>query len=99
MFCVLYEMKVKADQVQPFREAWHSLTQTLVKTNGSLCARLHKKHDGSAFIAYAQWPDQLTWEAGHEFIDKELHRLHLDQCFDEIPSIVMKLDVVDDLLV
>lgn len=99
MYCVLYEMKVKPDQIDHFRRAWHALTESLVKNQNSLGARLHRKDHGTSFIAYAQWPDRPTWQAGHEYIDRELQRLHLDQCFEEIPTIVMKLDVIDDLLV
>lgn len=98
MFCVLYELKIKPGFEQKFLVAWHSVTQSVITTNGSLGARLHKA-DYGPYIAYAVWPDRVTWEAGHHAIEAEALRMHLGAWLDEVPTVLMKLDVIDDLLV
>lgn len=98
MFCVVYELKVSPEREERFRQAWHDVTKAIVNDYGSLGARLHKDEDG-LLIAYAQWPDRESWQAGHHFIEAETKRLHLEDCLDEIPTVVMKLMVLDDLLV
>ncbi len=97
MFCVVYEFKVKPDGEKKFTEAWHTVTQDVIGQYGSLGARLHKSDQGD-WIAYAQWPDRESWKVGHAVIDAEARQLHVDDCLAEIPTILLKLTVIDDLL-
>lgn len=98
MFVVLYEIKVKAGFEDKFRAAWHDVTQAIIGEMGSLGARLHRRPDG-AFIAYAQWPNRELWQRGHHHIEQEAVNMHLDEGFIEVPTVLMELDVLDDLLV
>lgn len=98
MFCVVYELKIKPGSEEKFLGAWHSVTLSVIATNGSLGARLHKA-DYGAYIAYAVWPDRKTWEDGHHQIEAQAMRMHLEELLDEVPTVLMKMDVVDDLLV
>jgi heme-degrading monooxygenase HmoA len=98
MFVVLYEIKIKAGFEDEFRKAWHDLTQAIIGEMGSLGARLHRRADGT-FIAYAQWPSRELWQKGHHHIEQEAVKMHLDQGFIEVPTVLMELDVLDDLLV
>ena len=97
MFCVLYEFKVKAGQKEAFREAWRTVTENVVQEYDSLGARLHESDDG-AWIAYAQWPDINSWQRGHVIIEEESKQMHVDNFLDEVPRVLMKLNVIDDLL-
>lgn len=97
MFCVVYEMKIKPEKDEDFRQSWHQHTEALVEQCGSLGARLHRSDDGS-YIAYAQWPDRETWMKGHEFIEHQVKALKIDEWMLEEPVILLKLTVVDSLL-
>lgn len=97
MLAVVYEMKVSPDKERFFRDAWHTVTAEMVRDHGSLGARLHLSEHGT-WIAYAQWPDQQSWQNGHRLIDEKIKQLHLDDYFLEVPTILLKLTVVDDLL-
>jgi len=58
----MFEFVVKDGCEEKFLEAWPSVTQGIYLFKGSLGSRLHKNINGE-YIAYAQWPDQQTWEA------------------------------------
>ncbi len=97
MYCVLYEFKIKPGGETQFTESWHTVTKDVIEQSGSLGARLHKSDEGD-WIAYAQWPDCESWKLGHALIDAESQRLHVDDCLAAIPTILLKLNVIDDLL-
>lgn len=97
MLAIVYEMKVSADKERIFRDAWHTVTAEMVANHGSLGARLHLSETGT-WIAYAQWPDHESWMNGHKLIDERIRQLHLDEYFLEVPTVLLKLTVVDDLL-
>lgn len=97
MLAIVYEMKVSPDKERIFRDAWHVVTKEMVDNHGSLGARLHLSESGT-WIAYAQWPDQESWQKGHKLIDQRIKQLHLDEYFLEVPTILLRLTVVDDLL-
>ena len=98
MFCVLYEFQIKDEFEKQFLQEWHDFTKTIITTQGSLGARLHKRPDG-AYIAYAQWPDRETWAKGHHHIEQHAIAQHIDREFTAEPIIVMELEVIDDLLI
>lgn len=98
LFCVIYEIKVKAGKEQEFRAAWHKVTLDVINECGSFGARLHKGDNGT-FIAYAQWPDRASWEQGHKVVEMESLQLHVDDFLDGIPAVLFSLTVVEDLLV
>lgn len=97
MFCVLYELKVKSGQEESFRAAWRTVTENMVQDYGSLGARLHSTEEG-VWIAYAQWPDKESWQNGHIIIEEESKQMHVEKYLDEIPRVILKMTVVDDLL-
>lgn len=63
MFCVIYRMRVPAEQEQRFIKCWRELTRLIRRQRGGLGSRLHRDSDGS-FLAYAQWPTREAWVAG-----------------------------------
>ncbi|NQV52449.1 MAG: antibiotic biosynthesis monooxygenase [Flavobacteriales bacterium] len=63
MFVAIYQFTAKEGQVEVFIEAWEQLTELIYQYEGSLGSHLHRStEDPLHFIAYAQWPDQQTWE-------------------------------------
>jgi quinol monooxygenase YgiN len=64
MLIVVYRWRIKAGYEAQFREGWRAMTASIAATRGGLGSRLHRAQDGS-WVAYAQWPDQATYEAGH----------------------------------
>lgn len=67
-FAVVYQWRVRAGMESQFRSAWEDLTAFLREHRGALGSRLHRTDNGTV-VAYAQWPDQATWErscAQHE---------------------------------
>ncbi|MGH8539063.1 MAG: antibiotic biosynthesis monooxygenase, partial [Stenotrophobium sp.] len=59
-FAVIYQWRLKSGMEARFREAWESLTKSLIQ-RGARGSRLHTTDYGS-WVAYAQWPDRQTWE-------------------------------------
>lgn len=111
MYCVLYEFKVKPDKIDDFRRAWRIVTENVVQDYNSLGARLHESetashaeqsHSGESpdniLIAYAQWPDYQSWQRGHVIIEEESKRMHVEKYLEEVPTVLMKMTVIDDLL-
>ena len=65
---------------------------------GGLGSRLHKQNNNQ-YIAYAQWPDKLTWEnAGNNLPEKSksIRQSMREAC--QLIETLYKLDVVDELL-
>lgn len=61
MFNVIYRWRIHAGKESQFQKAWMEATHLIRDHRGGLGSRLHQCPDGS-FLAYAQWPDQQTWE-------------------------------------
>ena len=97
MFCVIYEFKVRDGKEDVFRAAWHEGTRVLTSECHSLGARLHKTEEGT-LVAYAQWPDPQTWQKGHLYVESHASEL-VNDCLVEIPTIIRKMWMLDDLLV
>jgi len=60
-FVVLYRWRLRAGQEQAFLQAWETATRMIRAERGGLGSRLHRGEDG-VWTAYAQWPDQETWQ-------------------------------------
>lgn len=99
MFCVVYRFNVKEGMEQQFQEGWSALTKILHEQNGTLGSRLHRNRDG-AFIAYAQWPDEKTWDNAENNSPEadQARRLMKESC-DTPTEVVFRLNVVEDLLI
>lgn len=98
MFCVIYSFEVKEGYNAQFEYAWSELTKLIYKYEGSLGSRLHKNSPQS-YVAYAQWPDRLTWENfGNNLPEnaKSLSTQMFEACSER--EIVSELEMLDDLL-
>ena len=87
MFVVIFEFVVKSGFEEQFLETWAKTTQGIYVFKGSLGSRLHRDQNG-AFIAYAQWPDELafrnaqsiTMSAEYEAYRKSMHdSIHVEE--------------------
>jgi hypothetical protein len=97
MFAIIYRFDVRAGQEKAFEKTWHQLTQLIYEHEGSLGSRLHKDVSGS-YIAYAQWPDKMAWEAAGDKLPiaaNDIRDAMLANC-DNI-DVLYQLDVVDDM--
>jgi hypothetical protein len=65
MFNVIYRWKIHPGKEEQFKEAWIEATRLIREFRGGQGSRLHRCEDGS-FLAYAQWPDQETWQRSSE---------------------------------
>ena len=98
MFTVIYKFKLKENKIQQFEENWTELTRLIYKNQGSLGSRLHKS-DHLNYIAYAQWPDKVTWESDWDNMPEHAKEISLkmkEAC--ETRETIFELDVVVDLL-
>ena len=98
MFAVIYSFHVKSGQEKKFVKAWKELTKLIYKFENGLGSRLHK-HTKQEYIAYAQWPDRITWaNAGSNLPDKANNIRQNMKTSCETIKTVYELDVIDDLL-
>ncbi len=98
MFVVIYQFEVKNEQSAKFIKLWHKLTQ-LIKTHAhSLGSRLHQKNE-NVYIAYAQWPDQMTFKNSGENLPSSVNEIR-QQMRNVCTTITRlhELKLVDDLL-
>jgi len=97
----MFEFVVKEGFEEQFIKAWPSVTQGIYLFKGSLGSRLHKNVNGE-YIAYAQWPDQKTWEASSEIEmspDYEMHRESMRESLNlESTKILYQMEVEIDYL-
>ena len=98
MFIILYRFKVKPNKIDDFKKGWRGLTELIYKHEGSLGSRLHKNNNDD-FIAYAQWPSELIFEASGDNLPdvaNDFREIMREAC-DEI-EVLHKMIVVEDLL-
>lgn len=98
MKVVIYSFVVKPNKEAEFIHAWSEVTKLIYKHAGSLGSRLHKESDNH-FIAYAQWPDDETYDsASNKLPDSsmEVRKQMKDTC--ESIETLYDLKVVADLL-
>jgi len=73
MYVVTYRftlMQSSPEAEAQFISIWSGITEFFKEQAGALGSRLHKGEDG-AFYAYAQWPDEKTFEAASEILPTE----------------------------
>lgn len=97
MLCLVYEFSVKAEMEENFRSGWCALSETLVKTQGSLGARLHRSAD-NIWISYAQWPDRESWLHGEQAISEFLQSSNWGECLQGEVKLLLQMTATDDLL-
>ena len=98
MFVVLYSFTVKQNCEKQFINAWETLTALIYQYEGSLGSRLHHEQQHT-YIAYAQWPDKLTWEhSGHNLPEEaEVFRQQMKDCCTDIQTI-HTMEIISDQL-
>ncbi|MBN9556778.1 MAG: antibiotic biosynthesis monooxygenase [Alphaproteobacteria bacterium] len=103
MFIAVYWWRVKPGKEDQFRRAWFRGTELIKARLGGLGSRLHHNSDGR-FVAYAQWPDQATWQRAYDahfdYGEPETARLFTDAVAEGAPGHmpVFSMTVTDDLL-
>lgn len=103
MFVVVYWWRAHPGKEEQFRAAWRRGTEHITRLYGSYGSRLHQERDGR-FVAYAEWPDEATWQAAADvkmvYDDPETRRLFLDAIAEAPPGgrPVFAGVVTDDLL-
>jgi len=98
MFAVIYQFEVEKGKQKEFENAWKELTDLIIKFEGGMGSRLHKKSE-QIYIAYAQWPDQKTWlKSGNNFPKeaKSVRETMRTSCVTI--ETLYKLEMVDDRL-
>jgi heme-degrading monooxygenase HmoA len=98
MRTIIYQFKVKDNQNEEFIEAWKEMTELIYKYENSLGSRLHKK-DNQTYIAYAQWPDKITFENSGSNLPEEANQVRQKMrgsC--ENVEKLLELEVIEDLL-
>lgn len=104
MFIAVYWWRVQPGKEVQFRKAWHRGTKLITRIYGSYGSRLHRDRDGR-FVAYAEWPDEATWQAAFEqkmAYDEPETRAAFEDAIAEAPTgsdPIFTMTVVDDLLV
>ena len=96
-FAVIYRWRLHPDREDQFRRAWEIVTLALKKERGALGSRLHLASDG-IWVAYAQWPDQASWERSRELgpLDSAVAAQMQEAIEESLPPIL--LDPVCDHL-
>lgn len=101
MYVVMFEFVIKEGCEEQFIKAWPSVTQGIYLFKGSLGSRLHKNVNGE-YIAYAQWPDQKTWEMSSEIEmspEYEMHRESMRESLNlESTKVLYQMEVEIDYL-
>lgn len=100
MFAVIYEFKIKSENLtEVFIQNWKQMTRLIAKYENGLGSRLHKK-DELTYIAYAQWPDQKTFETSGSHLPNEANAIRkaMRDCCEHI-TVMHKLQMTEDLLV
>jgi len=97
-FAVIYHFEVHKGREQEFEQAWKQVTELIYIHEGSFGSRLHRA-EGQLYVAYALWPDKVTWENSGANLPPTSAPLRqtMRDCCASI-STVHTLDVVEDLL-
>lgn len=97
MFIAIDEFVVKEGQDSTFIRNWEIVTEAIFKFRGSLGSRLHKEADGK-YVAYAQWPDEETFEKDIPLPSEALDAREIMKNSCLSTTIAYRLKVVSDLL-
>lgn len=97
MYVVLYNFIVKPGEEESFMDSWKGLTSLIYQYEGSLGSRLHKK-DELNYIAYAQWPNKLTFDnSGNNLPEEASYYRNRMRSSCEKVVVLEKLEVIADL--
>ncbi|MEM1412046.1 MAG: antibiotic biosynthesis monooxygenase [Pseudomonadota bacterium] len=97
MIAILLEFRVKPGAEAEFLASWQETTEIIYRNFGSLGSKLHRAEDG-AFIAYAQWPDEATYEAAQTWSEEDQAvraKMHAT-LLDGYPKRLHQLSLVSD---
>lgn len=70
MFAVIYEFETLPGKEEDFIKGWRWLTKLIYRYENSRGSRLHHV-GGQTFVAYATWPDELTWKNSGDLMPAE----------------------------
>ena len=101
MYGVLYRWKIKPGFEDQFLHAWEVGTRAIAREHGGLGSRMHRGQDG-CFYAYAQWPDQATFDKAFaqrmHHSEHEAARLYHDAIEEDGFEVIFHGEVLSDLL-
>jgi len=101
MFAVIYRWQVVPGLEAQFETGWRRGTDRIAAEFGGWGSRLHRTAEG-AYIAYAQWPDEATWQTALEshmyHSDDEARRMYREAIVPGTFETIAAGDVVADLL-
>lgn len=99
MFVVVYRWRLRAGFEETHRAGWRAVTESIRRAYGTGGSRLHRDADG-AFIAYAVWPDEATFERARAApsVGSDEDRERMREGLEGPVEILHRLTVVDDLL-
>lgn len=97
-FVVIYRWRLHPGKEDQFQQVWSRNTPLIIERCGGLGSRLHKADDGT-WLAYAQWPDRVTWEASYSIPnwDPEGSKLMEEAIAERLPRTL--LEPVADFLI
>lgn len=101
MFAVIYRWRVIPGLEAQFEAGWRAGTARIAEEFGGWGSRLHRVGE-STFVAYAQWPDEATFNKAMEsrmhHSDDEARRKYREAIAPDGFETLAKGDVVADLL-
>jgi hypothetical protein len=101
MYAVIYRWQVVAGLEAQFEAGWRRGTERIAAEFGGWGSRLHKQAEG-VYIAYAQWPDEATWQHAMEsrmhHSDDEARKMYRDAIVPGTFETIAQGEVVADLL-
>jgi hypothetical protein len=101
MFAVIYRWQVVPGLEAQFEEGWKRGTERIAREFGGWGSRLHRAGEG-LYIAYAQWPDEATWEKAVEgrmrHSDDEARRMYREAIVPGTFETVYAMPFIADLL-
>src|SRR5262245_85056 len=101
MFAVIYKWRVIPGREAQFEEGWSRGTAAISREFNGWGSRLHKAGEG-VYVAYAQWPDEATWERAMEtrmhHSDDEARQMYRDAIEPGTFETLFAMPVVSDLL-
>lgn len=98
MFIAIYKFEIHQDKEKEFIQSWEDLTKLIYEYEGSLGSRLHKESE-TVFIAYAQWPDEETFNNSGDKLPEKANeaRIVMREACHNIETL-HRLEMMTDLL-
>ena len=99
MFAVIYEFEALPGKEEAFIQGWRRLTELIYEYENSRGSRLHHV-GGQTYVAYATWPDELTWKhSGGNMPEEEANEARQMMRDNMAGSkTVYSMNMLDDLL-